>query len=59
MNTTDLEQAREEEIVRVLQLAVRHDVNLDWDDITFAEGGHYPYIDGMDAEDWIEAQAME
>jgi hypothetical protein len=57
--STDLEQARKEEIEHVLGLAKESGLELSADDITFADGGHYPYIDGMDAEDWIQAMTMD
>lgn len=56
---TDLEKARQEEINHILSLAAEHGLKLEAGDITFAEGGRYPYIDNMDAEDWIEGMTSE
>lgn len=55
----NLDELRREEIAHVRKLAREHGLTVNPSDIEFAENGHYPYIDGMDAEDWIEQMTME
>jgi hypothetical protein len=55
----NLDEMRREEIAHVRKLAREHGLTVNPSDIEFAENGHYPYIDGMDAEDWIEAMSQE
>lgn len=56
--STELEVERQKEIAHIMTLAKENGIQLDPSDITFAENGRYPYIDDMDAEDWIQAQAL-
>lgn len=59
MSAKSLEDMRNEERDHIMTLAKEHGIKLDPSDITFAENGRYPYIDDMDAEDWIQAMTME
>lgn len=46
---------RVEEIGHVMRQARLHNVTVPLGNITFAENGHYPYIEGQDADNWILA----
>lgn len=49
-----LENMRNAEIASTMHLAQEHSLRLDPSDIEFSENGHLPYIEGQDAEDYIQ-----